>query len=157
MAVDPLTAGLELGKSILERFIPDPAQKAKAMLDLEELHQKGELQQMMTEAGLMQGQIDVNKIEAASSSLFVAGWRPWVGWTAGVSLGLAYIPKAIVLCLVWTVQAFTAIKGWDGHSALVLQPYPDMALTDIIGLLGSLLGFGAMRSYDKQQGTTTGH
>ena len=102
------------------------------------------------DAGLMMGQVDTNKVEAASDSWWVAGWRPYVGWVAGTALGMAYIPKAVVLTGIWTYQAVVLIQGWKtGTSPPTLPAYPDLGVTDLLGLLGSLLGFGVLRTVDK--------
>ena len=66
MALDPISAMLEVGSKVLDRVLPDPAQQAAAKLELLKLQQSGELAQIT-------GQMDINKIEAASSSIFVSG------------------------------------------------------------------------------------
>lgn len=106
--------------------------------------------------GLLQGQIETNKIEASSASLFTSGWRPFIGWICGIALGLVYIPKAIVLTIIWTYQAWTIVSVWHGIG--VMQPlpaYPDLGVTDLIGLLASLLGMAALRSADKAKGVSS--
>ena len=62
-----------IGK-VLDRVIPDKNARKQAQEELERAEQSGELQ-------LLLGQIEINKQEAAHKSLFVAGWRPAVGWT----------------------------------------------------------------------------
>ena len=68
---------LEIGKRLIDNLFPDPAQKAKAELDMMVLLQTQDLQKVL-------GQIEVNAAEAASPHLFVAGWRPFVGWCCGL-------------------------------------------------------------------------
>ena len=81
-------------------------------------------------------QIEVNKAEAASGSLFKGGWRPFVGWVCG--FGLAY--AAIIL----PVMEFTAkvIFGYGGKFPVI-----DWAI--LTNVLFGLLGLGAMRTYEK--------
>lgn len=69
-----------IGK-VLDKVIPDRNARQKAQLALESAAQKGELD-------LLLGQLDINKVEAAHKSLFVSGWRPFIGWVCG--LGLTY-------------------------------------------------------------------
>jgi hypothetical protein len=93
-------------------------------------------------------QVDVNKIEAASSSLFVSGWRPAVGWV-GV-LGLAYQFLGYPL-MQW---------GWAfGQSYDIipkgLNPPPDLDVEQLMTLLAGLLGFGGMRSFEKHKGVAS--
>jgi hypothetical protein len=92
--------------------------------------------------------VDVNKIEAASSSLFVAGWRPAVGWV-GV-LGLAYQFLGYPL-MQW---------GWafgQGYDIIPkgLNPPPDLDVEQLMTLLAGLLGFGGMRSFEKHKGVAS--
>jgi hypothetical protein len=108
------------------------------------------------DTALMMGQVETNKTEAAHPSRFVAGWRPFIGWVGGVSLGMVYIPKALVLTLAWAYQAWVVMSAWNGTGPVpVLPPYPDLGVTDLLGLLGSMLGFGVLRSYDKTKEVDT--
>jgi hypothetical protein len=100
---------------------------------------------------LMQGQLDINKVEAGNSSIFVAGWRPAAGWVCVTTLALTFIPKAVILAFMWAMQAWVVLHTEGG----VLPPYPDVGLTDVLGLLAALLGIGGMRSFDKMQGTAS--
>lgn len=88
MALDPLTAALDVGGKLIERFFPDPTQKAQAQLALLEMAQKGELAEFNARA-------DIVKTEAASENWLAASWRPilmltfgalivarWFGWAA---------------------------------------------------------------------------
>ena len=80
-------------------------------------------------------QIEVNKVEANSNSLFVAGWRPFVGWTCGVALCYHFVLQPFLLFLVYSF-------GYQ-----VDLPVFDMSTLTTI-LLG-LLGLGGMRSFEK--------
>ena len=82
-----------------------------------------------------QGQIEVNKVEAANGSIFVAGWRPFVGWVCGVGLGT----QSIVLPLI------EQITGRAYH----------LDTTLLIATLGGMLGIGGMRTYEKVKGVST--
>jgi len=88
-------------------------------------------------------QIAVNQEEAKSSSLLIAGWRPALGWTCVAILALTYIPKAVVLCLLWVVQCYLTFAH-PGEVLPAMPPYPDMGLSDVLGILGTLLGAGWM-------------
>jgi hypothetical protein len=93
-------------------------------------------------------QVDVNKIEAASSSLFVAGWRPAVGWV-GV-LGLAYQFLGYPL-MQW---GWSFLQGVD-IIPKGLTPPPDLQTDQLMVLLSGLLGFGGMRSFEKHKGVAS--
>ena len=135
-AIDPVTGAEELAGKLIDLFAKHGSDKAA----LASAIQSGELQ-------LLLGQQATNQEEAKNTNWFVAGWRPMAGWVGVISLALVYWPKAIALSILWCIQAYHAIK-----LGLVIPPYPDLGLTDILGLLGSLLGIGGMRSIEKIKG-----
>lgn len=71
MAVDPITAGLNLGTKLLDKFVADPQAKAEMQLKLLTLHQTGELTPMIESAGIV-------RAEAQSGHTLAAVWRPVV-------------------------------------------------------------------------------
>jgi hypothetical protein len=144
MAIDPLTAAFDIGKSILSRVWPDPKDQAEQLFKLEELRAAGDSEKL-----------SANLADAKSGNIFQAGWRPAIGWVGAVSLALMYIPKALVITYIWTYQSIVTLNGWDGVSALILPVFPDLGVSDIIGLIMSMLGVAAMRSYDKGKGIDT--
>lgn len=77
--MNPLILGpiLEVGKRLIDNLFPDPAAKAKAELDMMILLQTQDLQKVM-------GQLEINAKEATHSSIFVSGWRPFIGWCCGI-------------------------------------------------------------------------
>lgn len=134
MDLTGLGSVFDFGKSLLERFVPDPAQKAKAMLDLATLQQTGDLAKLAQENGLMLAQIDVNKAEAQSKSLFVSGWRPAVGWVCVLGLGYQFITWPL---LAWASGIWT------------FPPPPQLDMGTLITLLAGMLGFGGLRTFEK--------
>lgn len=148
---DPLTISTiaGIGKSIIERIWPDPTAQAEAQLKLAELEQKGDLAELNAYVRQLEGQLKINLEEAKNPNLFVSGWRPAVGWTACVALFVTYVPKALIVTFVWTYQVIAMIKGAPDISTLELPEFPDLGVTDLLGLLGSMLGIGIMRSVDK--------
>lgn len=131
MAFEPVTAVVDLGKSLIERLFPDPKQKAQALQQLEELRQAGDLQ-------VIANQIDVNKIEAASSNLFVAGWRPFIGWVCGSALAFQLVLGPLV--------------QWGATLAGHPVSLPIMQTELLTTLLVGMLGLGGMRTVEKLQG-----
>lgn len=131
-------------------------QIADDLITTDEERAKLALEDRRIDAGLQQGQIDVNKIEAAHPSRLVAGWRPAAGWVCAISLALAFMPKAIVITGIWTYQAVLIVAAWNGTGAPPTVPvFPDLGTTDLIGLLASLLGLGGMRSWEKARKVDT--
>jgi hypothetical protein len=102
---------------------------------------EAELIRASNEAAL--AQVEVNKIEAAHSSVFVAGWRPAIGWVCAAAMALYYIPMALVGTGLW---------AWACIQAGVIVPRPEMGIIEIIGLVTSLLGMGTLRTTEKLNG-----
>ena len=160
--MDPVTiSGLfKLGATALEKLFPDPTKRAEELRKLEELRQRGDLAELQAYVTLVTGQLEINKAEAKSGSLFVAGWRPAVGWVGAVGLACAFIPKAIAVTILWSIQAWVMMDGCLDSTACdiatyALPPFPELGLTDLIGILGGILGIGGMRSFDKVKATDT--
>lgn len=131
MALDPVSAALDIGGKIIDRIWPDPAQAAAAKLELLKMEKNGELT-------LMTAQTEINKVEAAHNSIFVAGWRPFIGWVCGMTFAFKFIlgPLAAVVM---------AVAG----KPIVL---PVLDTTEMMPLLVALLGLGAYRTYEKKNG-----
>lgn len=155
MAIDPISAAFSLGETIISRIWKDPAKQAEELFKLKELEQKGDLAGLNAHVQLMLKQAEINLADAKSTNWFQASWRPAIGWVGAISLALMYIPKAVVMTIIWSIQAYTILQGWDGASSLVIPTFPDLGVSDIIGLLMSMLGVAAMRSYDKKNNIDT--
>lgn len=130
MALDPISALFEVGSKVLDRVLPDPAQQAAAKLELLKLQQNGELAQIT-------GQMEINKAEAASSSLFVSGWRPSIGWICGAGFAVQFV--------------IGPLAEWG--SALAGHPvkFPQMDTGTMMPLLLGMLGLGGLRTAEKLQ------
>ena len=128
MTSDPITAAINLGTSVINKIWPDPVKQAEEIRKLQELAQSGDLARLNYEVQLLIAQIEVNKVEAASDSLFVAGWRPAIGWVCAI--GLAYNVVASPFIDIW-------LEVPEVDSSLL---YPVMM---------GMLGLAATRSYEK--------
>ena len=155
--MDPLSisALIKAGEMAINRIWPDPLQQAEEQRKLMELSQKGDLAALQAHVELMTKQAEINLADAKSGSFFQSGWRPAIGWVGAVSLALMYIPKALVMTYMWSYQALTILNQWNGTGNLFMPKFPDLGVSDIIGLLMSMLGVAAMRSYDKKNKTDT--
>jgi hypothetical protein len=123
---------LEIGKTLLDRWFPDPAEKSKAEAEMLQMLQEQDLKKVIA-------QLEVNAAEAASPHLFVAGWRPFVGWCCGAGFLWATIGQPVIS---WVAVA----KGW---------PAPPAIDTEVLMyVLGGMLGLGTLRTFEKTKGTT---
>lgn len=90
-------------------------------------------------------QVEVNKIEAASSSVFVAGWRPAIGWIGAAAMAYQFL--LYPLCLwAWTYLQGT---GWIPGE---LKPPPVLDADQLWVILSGILGIAGMRSFEKTKG-----
>ncbi len=94
------------------------------------------------------GQIELNKIDAQSGSLFKGGWRPAVGWVCVFALGYQFLLRPI---LPWVVEVVCLLKAYP----LVLPPMPGLDVKEIMSLLLALLGMGGFRMYEKAKGVAS--
>jgi hypothetical protein len=131
MAIDPVSAMLDIGGKVIDRLWPDPVQAAQAKLELVKLQQSGDLAQIA-------GQLEINKVEAASSNPFTSGWRPFVGWTCGAGFAVQFVVGPL----------------GEWASALAGHPikFPQMDLGTMMPLLFGMLGLGAYRTAEKVKG-----
>ena len=113
---------------------------------IDDLHFSGEekeklkLQMKEIDAKLKEKQLDINKVEAGHKSLFVAGWRPFLGWISGLSIGYVYLFQPI---LDMILQMFGVEVDW-----VVLD------LGQLMPLILGMLGLGGLRSFEKAKGLT---
>ena len=117
---------IEPATKLLDKVIEDKDQKnalAHEIATMAERHAQE----------LAQGQLEVNKVEAAHKSLFVAGWRPAIGWVC--ALGLFYNVILANIIGIWI-------------------DLPEIDTTLLVPVMMGMLGLGAMRSYEKVQGVS---
>lgn len=114
----------EVGKTV-RQVLPNELEKRKLDLEETEILQRGDL-----------AQIDVNKTEATHANLFVAGWRPFIGWTGGAAMAYSFIVRPLL-------------------DQLFSLPMPEIELGDLTMIVLSMLGIGAMRTYEKTRGVAT--
>jgi hypothetical protein len=114
------------------KFIPDKNERARAKEQLES-------QMLSTMTGLVQGQLEINKQEAQHGSVFVAGWRPGIGWVCGAALAWNFIFQPIIS---WGFF----IGGVD------LAEAPRLDTGELTTVLLGMLGLGGLRTYEKRLG-----
>lgn len=127
-----------LGMKIIDRVLPDPQKKLEAQEKLAELAQRGELAKLQADTQLATAQIEVNKVEAASANIFVAGWRPFIGWCCGAIFACNYIG--------------TPLLAWLSPLLGIPAP-PRLEIGEVLPVLLGMLGLGTLRTVDKKFGT----
>ena len=119
--MNPVTAGLGLVDTFVNKFVKDKdlAAKLKAQAKSEEF--AGEL-------SLLVGQLEINKAEASHASVFVSGWRPFCGWTCGMALLYSFILSPFLD--IWL-------------------DVPKLEMGDLMTVLLGMLGLGGLRTHEK--------
>lgn len=143
-----LLSFLPLLGDILDRVIPDKNEAAKVKAELDRMHKTGELETLARLAGVDKAQNKVNEVEAAHSSVFVSGWRPYIGWVCGVVLTFSAFVKIILpaalIAVDWYNEKLTAIQA---NNAL-----QDISIEFIISILAGMLGLGLYRTFERLKG-----
>lgn len=119
--------------TLIDRLIPDKheAEKAKAEMEVK-------LVEAANQVNLEQ--IKTNQLEAGHRSIFVAGWRPFIGWTCGAGFAWAFVGQPLA---VWVL----ALSG----STISL---PDLDTAPLLEMAFAMLGLAGMRSWEKSRGLT---
>lgn len=133
LGIDPISAIANTVTTIIDKIFPDAGQAAQAKLELAKMQLKGDIDALA-------GQLAINQAEAGHSSVFVAGWRPFIGWVCGCSFAYMYLVGPII----------TQISIAYGYN----WPLPPVDMENMLYLLGGMLGLGGLRSYEKVKGVT---
>jgi hypothetical protein len=119
---------------LLDKFIEDKDQKAKLAYELSTMAERHAQE-------LAVAQIDVNKAEAASGSLFKGGWRPFIGWVCGGAFAYHFVLQPVIVFSVLT-------------AGVELPPLPEFDMASLMTVMMGMLGLGGLRTYEKQKGIT---
>ena len=118
---------------VLDRFFPNKEEKERAQREIE-----SKLTEHLAQIDL--AQLEVNKQEAAHRSLFIAGWRPFIGWTCGLALFYTYLIQPMA----------TFVLAQTGE--LIQLPQVDLSM--MMPVLLGMLGLGGLRSFEKYKGVS---
>jgi hypothetical protein len=122
---DAISAGLE----IINKFIPDPAQKQAAEDALRTSLQQWDAQQNA-----------VNAVEGGNNAVFVSGWRPAIGWVCACALAFQYLVRPLLLSL-------SSVMHWQSFNLPGLDD-------NLWQLMMGMLGMGGLRTFEKIKGVT---
>lgn len=124
-----LSAVLPSVMEVAGRFLPEDKEKRAAA--------EREIEAQLTThlAKIDLAQLDINKTEAAHRSIFVAGWRPFIGWSCGVALAWNYIAQPILV--------FSLAQTGN------LVELPTLDMSQMMPVLMGMLGLGGLRTFEK--------
>ena len=143
--MNPIIVGglVEAVGKIADDLFTSDKERLDAQIELQKLG----IEEQKIDAGLAQGQLDVNKTEASHTSVWVSGWRPAVGWTCVAGLAYNFLAHPFLLWAWALLQA----NGWV---PVGLTPPPHVDVESLLVLLGGILGLGVYRTAEKVKGVS---
>lgn len=123
-ASDPITAVSNLAETVIGKIWPDKSAQEQA--------------QLAAAVALVQGQLDINKAEAANPNTFTSGWRPGIGWVCVAALAFQYVLR----------------PGIQWAAIVLNHPLPPLPGIDdnLWQLMLGMLGLGGLRTFEKAKG-----
>jgi hypothetical protein len=119
---------------LLDKFIPDADERARLAHEIATMSERHAQQ-------LAKGQIEINKAEAAHKNMFVAGWRPFVGWTCGIALAWHFVGQPLAVFVIV-------------YSGVESPPLPTFEMESLLTVLLGMLGLGGLRTFEKTKGVS---
>jgi len=153
---------------ILDKFIEDKDAKNKMAHEIATMAERHAQE-------VAKGQMEVNKAEAQSGSVFKGGWRPFIGWTCGAAFAYHFIIQPFLIFAITVfgldLGGWRPFIGWTCGAAFayhfIIQPFlifaitvfgldlpalPDFDMSALMPVLLGMLGLGGMRSFEKSKG-----
>ena len=124
--VEPVTG-------LLDKFVEDEDQKNRLAHEISTMAERHAQE-------LAKGQLEINKAEAQSRNVFIAGWRPFLGWTMGFAMAYNYVIQPIAIFVLGQLNYLVALPALD--------------MTEMMPVLLGMLGLGGLRTYEKKKGIT---
>lgn len=119
---------------LLDKFVEDKDQRAVLAHEIATMSEKHAQE-------LAKGQLEVNKAEAASGSVFKGGWCPAIGWVCASAFAYHFVLQPVIL--------FIALAA-----GLDMPPLPEFDMASLMTVMMGMLGLGGLRTYEKQKGLT---
>ncbi|WP_428247201.1 3TM-type holin [Ferrovibrio sp.] len=124
-----IAAPVEAVGNALDKLFTSDDERAAANIVMEKLRQQ---------PGALQ--VELNKMETASGSLFIGGWRPAIGWVCAISLAFFYWPQFSLAAVMWVRLC------WELRQ---LEPYPVTEISGLMELVIAMLGLAGLRTFEK--------
>ena len=118
--------------NLLDQFVEDKDQKARLAHEIATMAERHAQERAMA-------QVETNKVEAGHRSIFVAGWRPFIGWTCGISLAWHFVLSPVVVF----------VTAWIG---IEMPDLPTFDMDSLMTVLLGMLGLGGLRTFEKHKG-----
>ncbi len=128
--IQPLMGSVD---KVLDRIIPDKNARKEA-------REQFEAEMLRGLNSVSEGQLEINKVEAAHKSIFVAGWRPFIGWVCGAGIAWSFLVQPL---LAW------GLALWKPEVTL-----PALQTEGLYQLVMAMLGMGSLRTFEKIKGVS---
>ena len=122
--VTGIGAVADLAGTVINKIWPDKSEQEK--------------QELAAAVMVVQGQLDINKSEATNPSIFVSGWRPFIGWVCGAGCAWNWVGIPLAKLVFVSLAIPITISPTD--------------LSEMFPLLLGMLGLGGLRTVEKIQG-----
>jgi len=119
--------------SVIDKIFPDKTEAEKAKLKMIEMAQAGEFKAIDADLEMARNQTEINKVESGHMNIFVAGWRPFIGWVCGVAMVYQYLLRPLLI----GIGGYAALPGLDGT---------------LWEILAGMLGIAGLRTWEKVKG-----
>jgi hypothetical protein len=129
-----LTALIGPVAALLDKVIPDAGERARLAHEIATLAER-----QAHEIAL--AQIEVNKEESKSDSIFKSGWRPFIGWVCGAAFAYHFVGQPVIIFAL-------------AYFGLPAPTLPEFDMMSLMTVLGGLLGLGGLRTFEKYKGVT---
>tara|TARA_R100001463_G_scaffold97562_2_gene152045 strand:+ start:2551 stop:2952 length:402 start_codon:yes stop_codon:yes gene_type:complete len=129
-----LTSLVAPATQLLDKFIEDKDQKARLAHEISTMAERHHQE-------IVKGQLAINLADAKSGSFWQGGWRPSIGWCCSLVLFYSFILQPFAIFVI-------AIIGYP------IPDLPNLSTTELFPILGSLLGIGSLRTFEKYKGVT---
>jgi len=120
---------------LLDKLIPDPEAREKAKLELLKAERANDLAELQTALSADKMQADINQQEAENTNLFVAGWRPFIGWVCGIAFAYHFIIQPVLVFILTNSGRKAELPAFDMHT--------------LSTVLMGMLGLGGLRTLEK--------
>lgn len=120
--------------TLLDKVIPDAGERAKLAHEIATMAERHAHE-------IALAQIEVNKEEAKSESLFKSGWRPFIGWVCGAAFAYHFVGQPVIIFVL-------------AYFGLPAPTLPEFDMMSLMTVLGGLLGLGGLRTFEKYKGIT---
>lgn len=127
MDITGLGAVSDLANTVIGKIWPDKS--------------AAEQQQLAAAVMVVQGQLDIDKVEAANPSVFVSGWRPFIGWVCGAACAWNWIGLPIAAMILKAYQIDIVLSSAN--------------LSEMMPILMGMLGLGGLRTIEKINGVAS--